>query len=139
MEFGHKRDKRAMIFRTAVLVVLVITAAAIALVRMEDKKAGPDLRIPLAQCLTEKGVKMYGAYWCPHCQQQKKDFGKEAFDKITYVECAIPGDPQSQTPACKDAGVTSYPTWVFPSGDRPTGEQPLKDLADKAGCPYAAK
>ena len=28
-----------------------------------------------AQCLTSKGMKMYGAWWCPHCAEQKESFG----------------------------------------------------------------
>src|SRR3989344_3569664 len=30
---------------------------------------------PFAQCLTDNGAKMFGAYWCPHCSDQKKMFG----------------------------------------------------------------
>lgn len=134
--FGHRKDKRVVVFRTVVLVVIVGCAVAFIAVQKKDSNAGPDTRVALAQCLTEKGTKMYGAYWCPHCQQQKKDIGKEAFKAVTYVECAIPGEPNSQTPACKEAGVTSYPTWIFPNGDRVTGELPLKTLAEKSGCTY---
>jgi thiol-disulfide isomerase/thioredoxin len=25
-----------------------------------------------AKCLTDNGAKFYGAFWCPHCQAQKK-------------------------------------------------------------------
>jgi hypothetical protein len=28
-----------------------------------------------AQCLEGKQVKMYAAYWCPHCFDQKEMFG----------------------------------------------------------------
>ena len=28
-----------------------------------------------AKCLSAKGVKMYGAWWCPHCKDQKESFG----------------------------------------------------------------
>lgn len=136
MAFKHQKDKRALIFRTVVILVIVAAAGAFAAVRYNEKQAGPDPRNDLAQCLTDKGVKMYGAYWCPHCSQQKKLFGK-SFSKVDYVECAMPGNPQAQVPACKDAGITGYPTWVFPSGDRLSGEQPLADLAEKAGCEYA--
>jgi Zn ribbon nucleic-acid-binding protein len=130
MAFRQQRDKRAMIFRTIVITVIVAVVGAIAAMRYQEKKAGPDNRVGLAECLTQKGVKMYGAYWCPHCQKQKKIFGK-AFSKVDYVECAVPGNPQQQVPACQDAGITGYPTWVFASGD-----QPLKDLAEKAGCEF---
>jgi len=69
----------------------------------------------LAKCLTDKGVKMYGAYWCPHCQNQKKAFG-DSFQYINYIECA---DGQNgQTQICKDNGITGYPTWEFPGTAR---------------------
>jgi len=25
-----------------------------------------------AKCLTQNGVKFYGTYWCPHCNNQKR-------------------------------------------------------------------
>ena len=28
-----------------------------------------------AKCLASKQAKMYGLYWCPHCQEQKEKFG----------------------------------------------------------------
>ncbi|MEY4744181.1 MAG: hypothetical protein RL272_126 [Candidatus Parcubacteria bacterium] len=132
----HQRpDKRAVRLRTVVILVIVAVLAVFAYFRIADRETGPDLRGDLAQCLTDKGVKMYGAYWCPHCQAQKKAFGA-AFKKVTYVECAIPGDPRSQTQECKDAKIEGYPTWVFPDGTRQSGEVSMAGLAEKAGCPY---
>lgn len=64
-----------------------------------------------AKCLTEKGVKMYGAYWCSHCQNQKKAFG-DSFKYVTYIECADPNS-QGQLEVCTKAGITGYPTWEF--------------------------
>jgi hypothetical protein len=96
--------------------------------------ASDPAKIALAECLTTKGVSMYGAFWCPHCQNQKKTFGG-AWEKIHYVECSTP-DGRGQTPQCNDAGIEGYPTWVFPDGTRLTGEQPLQTLAEKAGCPF---
>ena len=89
----------------------------------------------LAQCLSKKGVAMYGAYWCPHCKDQKDEFG-DAFKDVKYVECAIPGKPPSvQTEACKSMQIKRYPTWVFPDGERVEAVLPLDQLAQKAGCP----
>ncbi len=91
----------------------------------------------LAQCLTDKGAKFYGAYWCPHCAAQKQAFGK-AVKQLPYVECAEVGNQQGQSPAC--AAVTpkieSYPTWIFADGTRMTGEIALTKLAEKTGCPF---
>ncbi len=84
-----------------------------------------------AQCLTEKGVVMYGAYWCPHCANQKKLFGS-SFKYVTYVECD-PGGKNPQPDLCQQKGVTSYPTWEI-NGEVESGEIPLPVLAEKSGC-----
>ncbi len=84
----------------------------------------------LAKCLAEKGVTMYGAYWCPHCSEQKKLFGN-SWKEVPYVECAVPGG--GQTEECKQAGVTAYPTW-FINGEKVEGKLSLEELAKRAGC-----
>ena len=87
----------------------------------------------LAQCLTEKGVKFYGAYWCPHCKEQKELFGS-GVTSLPYTECAILNSDE-QTKVCRDENISSYPTWIFPDGTQKTGTIPLDELAQKAGCP----
>jgi len=87
----------------------------------------------LAKALTEKGVKMYGAYWCSHCQDQKKMFG-DASQYITYVECAPDkNDPYKQSQACIANKIESYPTWIFPDGSRVESEMSFDELAQKIG------
>ena len=136
---NRNKDKRPAVFRTVIILVIIFVVASIAAIRYANRPsaAGVDPKIiaQLADCLSQKGAKMYGTYWCPHCQAQKKLFGA-AFSKINYVECSPQGNPREQTQACKDAGIMSYPTWVFPNGDRTSGEIAFKDLADKAGCPF---
>jgi hypothetical protein len=87
-----------------------------------------------ARCLTERGVKMYGAWWCPHCVEQKEKFGA-SFEYAPYVECGIKGQTQGQAQVCKDENVKHYPTWQFP----PTGERverifSLEELSERTGC-----
>jgi hypothetical protein len=84
-----------------------------------------------AQCLTDAGVSMYGAWWCPHCGSQKELFGS-AFDSVNYVECSTAARTMNQT--CRDAGIEGYPTWAFGDGSRLSGEQSLETLAEKSGC-----
>ncbi len=89
----------------------------------------------LAKCMTEKGVMFYGAYWCPHCQEQKESFGK-SMKYITYVECSYAdsnGKPKD-TQVCLDANITSYPTWEFEGGRRQTGAFPPESLAQLTAC-----
>jgi thiol-disulfide isomerase/thioredoxin len=86
-----------------------------------------------AQCLAKKGAVMYGAYWCPHCQSQKKLFG-DKFQFITYQECDAKG-PNGSPQICKSQGITGYPTWKFPNHPDLVGEQTFAALAAAANCP----
>lgn len=85
-----------------------------------------------ASCISEKKAVFYGAFWCPHCQRQKKLFGRSE-RLLPYVECSLPNG-QGQTQTCTDKGVTGYPTWIFADGGKETGELSLKRLAEKTGC-----
>jgi hypothetical protein len=93
---------------------------------------GQDKYDEFAKCLTENGVKMYGAFWCSHCEAQKKSFGS-SWEHVNYIECSTP-DGQSQMPECLTAGIKGYPTWEFLSGERLAGEVSFKVLSEKTGC-----
>ena len=102
--------------------------------------SAPSKYDSLAQCMATKGVKMYGAFWCPHCRATKALFGT-AVKYVPYVECSTP-DGQGQTQVCKDKGIQSYPTWYFPTttaaGVATTttlnGEHSLQELASASDC-----
>lgn len=85
-----------------------------------------------AKCLTEKGAKFYGAFWCPHCVEQKKMFGS-SIEYINYIECST-ADRRGQVQACQDAQIEGYPTWEFGDGSRLDGTLSFETLADKTGC-----
>ncbi|MGB2926842.1 MAG: vitamin K epoxide reductase family protein [Limnothrix sp.] len=84
--------------------------------------------ISLAEHLTEIGAKKYGAYWCPHCYEQKQLFGPEAFAKIDYIECAEDGE-NPQPDLCAQANLEGFPTWDV-NGERYSGTQALEKLAE---------
>jgi thiol-disulfide isomerase/thioredoxin len=93
-----------------------------------------------AQCLTEKGAKFYGAFWCPHCQAQKALFGKSK-EFLPYIECSTP-DTKGQLQICKDKNIQSYPTWSFQIASSTgttteeffPGEKTFAELGLKTGC-----
>ena len=85
-----------------------------------------------AQCLNDEGAVMYGAYWCPHCQAQKKLFGS-SWDKVNYVECSLPNG-NGQTEICKKEGIVSYPVWKFADGKEISGQLSLEQLGSFTGC-----
>jgi hypothetical protein len=85
-----------------------------------------------AKCIANTSTTFYGAFWCPHCHNQKGEFGSAA-QYLPYVECSLP-DQSGQTQACIDKGIQTYPTWYFPDGSSTTGEMSLETLAQKTGC-----
>jgi hypothetical protein len=104
-----------------------------------------------AQCLTEEGAVMYGAFWCPHCAKTKKKFGS-SFKYINYVECDAKCEPdengdvgsfcnghEAQTDLCIEKGIENYDTWEFPDGSRVIGEPTFQELSEKTGCVIEAE
>ncbi|MGI0489796.1 hypothetical protein ACN4EK_30645 [Pantanalinema rosaneae CENA516] len=102
--------------------------------QLTDPKTGTDKAAidALAKHLQQIGAKMYGAYWCPHCQQQKELFGSPTFSRyINYIEC----DPRGQNAKpnlCRAAKIGGYPTWEI-NGKFYPGTQSLKSLAKWSG------
>ncbi len=118
-------------------IIGIIVVIAVLFLFLKGKTTGSTINIPgqydeFAQCLAEKEVKMYGAFWCPHCQKQK-DLFKESFKYVNYTECSTP-DGKAQTTECKEAGIDSYPTWEFSDKKRVAGELSLEKLGEISGC-----
>jgi|SRR3989344_6221512 len=112
--------------------VVVIAIVLVSVYMLAGGNASGAELEEFSKCLTDSGVKMFGAYWCPHCKNQKKMFGS-SWDNVDYVECSLP-DGVGQTQACISAGIKGYPTWEFNDGSRVEGEASLKTLSDKTGC-----
>ena len=93
--------------------------------------------VGLAKALTTAGAKFYGAYWCSHCQDQKKLFGG-AIEYVPYVECAPnKNNPYQQSATCKAAKIEGYPTWVFVDGSRVESVMTFEELSKKIGYQVA--
>ena len=115
-----------IIFIVAVVVIIGGLGAYFSL-----KPEGPNKLDGFAQCLKTEGAEFYGAFWCPHCQEQKAEFGS-AKQYLPYIECANPDN--SQTQICIDKKIESYPTWIFKDGSISTGKLSLETLAEKTQC-----
>ena len=109
---------------------IVIILLAIALVGYA--KYAPGKYDDFANCVTKADATFYGAFWCPHCADEKKAFGS-SMKNILYVECSTP-DGKGQTEICKQMNVSSYPTWIFADGSRETGFVSLAKIGEKTGC-----
>lgn len=91
-----------------------------------------EAEVALARHLKSIGARMFGAYWCPHCHEQKQLFGQPAVADIPYIECA-PDGANSQTELCRATKqVTGYPTWEI-NGQFYSGTQTLEQLAKASG------
>ena len=87
--------------------------------------------IALAEHLAGSNAVMYGAYWCPHCQEQKKLFGAEGAEIIPYIECDADGK-DAQPEKCRAAQIDGFPTWIV-NGEILSGTQSLEALAEASG------
>jgi hypothetical protein len=121
--------------RPARLTALGVGAAAVAIaVGAVVFAAAPPSATPyqeaLARHLAKSGAVFYGAYWCPHCQEQKELFGGAA-GLLPYVECD-PKGARAQRERCRAAGVKVFPTWVLGAEPR-EGVLTLDELARLSG------
>ncbi len=134
----HKKKNNTLIIIIVVAILFIGGVIALAQTNKKtslesDTNAFPNSKNAaavetLAQCITEKGMKMYGADWCPHCKKQKEMFG-ESFAKVDYVECT------TDQVKCNIAGVEGYPTWIH-KGQKYEWIQTFENLAKITGCEY---
>lgn len=117
---------------TKTISLIIIVAIIAVVIYTARTPAEPSKYDNLAKCITDSGAIMYGAYWCPHCLNQKKMFGS-SFDYISYVECDKRGN-NANPEECETQKIEGYPTWIFADGTRKSGEVPLRTLASTTGC-----
>ena len=116
--------------QTVIITIVIVAVFAVAYYFIRHRQTG---RLDVfARCLTTKQAKMYGAYWCPHCEDQKEKFGS-SFQYAPYVECGIKGS-QAIASVCTEAGIKRFPTWIFADGTRVEGAHELDFLGEQTGC-----
>lgn len=73
-------------------------------------------------------AKMYGAFWCSHCFNQKQELGVDVYSQkmFTYVECDKEGFDE-QYNLCKSKKIPGFPTWEI-KGKYYPGEKDLSEL-----------
>ena len=88
-------------------------------------------KVKFAKFLSDNNIKMYSAYWCPHCHDQKQLFGKKAVEELTIVECAQDGK-DNQYQLCREKQIEGFPSWEI-NGEIYSGVKNLNDLAIMTG------
>lgn len=92
------------------IVIVVLLVGGLGVFLGKEKPSKLDA---FAQALKANGAEFYGAFWCPHCQEQKAEFGSSK-KYLPYIECSN-GD-NSQKQICIDNKIESYPSWKFKNG-----------------------
>jgi len=124
--YTHQKSRKPIIL-VGIIILIIIVGIGIYAYSATAKNYDA-----FAQCISAKGAKFYGAFWCPHCKDQKAMFGNsKAY--LPYIECST-DDGQHQLPVCDTANISGYPTWVFPDGSRISGALELTQLSDKTSC-----
>ena len=97
-----------------------------------------------AQCLADRGAKMYSAWWCPHCLAQLRDFdtgwsavniknnNKLGIEFPFLAECT--DKLSGKFTAICPHDLRGVPTWEFADGTRAFGRQELELLSEKTQC-----
>jgi glutaredoxin len=120
--------------RSALLALIsgmaILGMAATGCAPAAEEAAAKSYEERLAEHLTAQEATMYGAFWCPHCADQKELFG-EAVDDIQYVECDPEGE-NAQPQLCRDKNIAGYPTWEI-GGELYPGTHSLEELAKLSG------
>jgi len=129
------------------VILILLSLSLIFIIGCSGVKYSKEQIDGLASCLADKGVKEYGAFWCPNCAKQEKLFGSSMIilkSREVYVECDPRCDTEDlpiacrgirgQSSLCLEKNVAKYPTWEFSDGSVIVGVTPLQQLADKGGC-----
>jgi len=100
--------------KNKIMLLIGIVLAVIIIIVLVPKGGQSGQYDQFAQTLKSDGANFYGAFWCPHCQAEKKLFGSSA-EYLPYVECSKP-DGSTQTQICIDKKIEGYPSWTFKDG-----------------------
>jgi len=103
-------------------------------IKLSNEKISPPIttissneKVKFAKYLSVNKIVMYSAYWCPHCNDQKQLFGKEAVEELIIVECAKDGQ-NNQYKLCQEKGIEGFPSWEI-NNVVYSGTRSLKELA----------
>lgn len=126
--YASRRSRYSLLSMVAGTVAMGITAAGCT--ALNGDPATKSYEEQLAEHLTAQNAVMYGAFWCPYCEEQKELFGRAVKD-LPYVECDPEGE-NAQPQLCRDKDIAGYPTWEI-NGEFYQGAQSLEELARLSG------
>ncbi len=126
--------KKTITLLLAILVLLTLSACSPKTSEQPtDKEVSMEL---LADCLSSKGIVMYGKATCSACAATRKMFG-ESFHKIKEIECD-PNQPNNEVDLCLKKEILKTPTWILEKDGadvkRADGYLTADELKETFGC-----
>ncbi len=104
-------------------------------INLSNERVSPEIitisskeKVRFAKYLSDNNIVMYSAYWCPHCNDQKQLFGKEAVEELIIVECAKDGK-NNKAKLCQEKGIEGFPSWEI-NNQIFSGSRSLNELAE---------
>ena len=146
---GAKFESREPMFYRGLIVVLTVfiggliwsnnvdPSNAIDITNIKEKvspaitTSSSSQKVKFAKFLSENNIKMYSAYWCPHCHDQKQLFGETAVKELTVIECAQDGK-DNQYQLCQEKQIEGFPSWEI-NDKIYSGVMDLNDLSIMTG------
>ena len=146
-------SRETMFYRGLVISIIVLLSGLIWSNQVDPAKANINIdssknispivknkssveNIKFAKFLTEKGIVMYSAYWCPHCHDQKELFGKEAVKELNIIECARDGE-NNQFELCQEKEIEGFPSWEI-NNQIYSGTRELNQLGELTNYPFSS-
>ena len=142
---GAKFDSRETMFYRGLIVAFTVLIGGLiwsnqvdparaSEINLSNEKVSPLIttlsskeKINFAKFLNDNNIVMYSAYWCPHCNDQKQLFGKEAVEELIIVECAKDGK-NNKYKLCQEKDIEGFPSWEI-NNKIYSGTRSLKELA----------
>ena len=134
------RKKRKQSFPLIIMVVLSVLILVVAGVLLTKKKESivDGKYDTFAQCLYDKGMRMYGSVTCSFCARQRAIF-EGSFEHIKEIECD-PRNADNEAERCIAKDITHTPTWILEDAEGndierlEAGVHSLEKLSEVAQC-----
>ncbi|GMH46803.1 hypothetical protein TrRE_jg6998 [Triparma retinervis] len=91
--------------------------------------ANPAAPASLLKDLKSLDTKLYGAFWCSHCAEQKEALGPSWRSYVEYVECDKGGEGFKGQCKIGVEKLKGYPTWTI-DGIKIEGERTVEELQE---------
>ena len=110
--FGLRPEKFSLKNFAAATVLAVLLGGAVYFIQRDSKPVEMNGKYDeFAQCLYDKGMRVYGSITCSFCAKQRQTFGN-SFQYVREIECD-PRNPNHEAERCITKNISKTPTWIL--------------------------